>query len=141
MIQRETWLPLAAIALWLAFALLSVAVLVTSGRGRLVRAKLRVGGLLLGLTGIAIQGPGCQPTCYDTAVFYDTGDGQGECTDGIDNDGDGWLDSDDPDCSTGNAEVAYSTNECNDMIDNDSDGLVDAEDPDCDDAHDDNESS
>ena len=132
---------IAVTVLWLAFAFLCVAVFVTGGRGSLVRAKLRVGGLLLGLTAVTTVGTSCGPTCYDTGVFYDTGDGQDECTDGIDNDGDGWLDSDDPDCSTGDAEVAYSTNECNDMIDNDSDGLVDAEDPECEDAFDDDESS
>ena len=140
MIERETWLPIASAALWLAFAFLCLAVWTTGGRGRLVRAKLRVGGLLLGITGLTVHGPGCQPTCYDTGGFHDTGGGQGECSDGVDNDGDGWLDSDDPDCSTGDAEVAYSTNECNDMIDNDSDGLVDAGDPGCANATDDSES-
>lgn len=42
------------------------------------------------------------------------------CDDNIDNDGDGLVDLDDPDCQT-----------CNDGIDNDGDGLTDGKDPDC----------
>ncbi len=57
-------------------------------------------------------------------------DGCGDCTD---NDGDGWVDSKDPDCRTGDFEDnrTYGQNTCNDGIDNDADGAVDAEDSDC----------
>ncbi len=46
-----------------------------------------------------------------------------DCDDGIDNDEDGLVDADDPDC--------WGTEVCDDGIDNDGDGLVDFEDPDC----------
>ena len=60
----------------------------------------------------------------------------------MDDDGDGWVDGDDPDCATGSEETGYDTDyECNDGVDNDSDGVVDADDPDCADGLDDDESS
>ncbi|MEM9833425.1 MAG: gliding motility-associated C-terminal domain-containing protein [Bacteroidota bacterium] len=51
------------------------------------------------------------------------------CNDGIDNDGDGLPDCQDPDCST--ATNCGDTEICNDGIDNNGDGLVDCEDGDC----------
>ncbi len=73
--------------------------------------------------------------------FWYVGDVVGEtCDDGIDNDGDGWTDDDDPDCADGDKETGYGDNECNDDIDNDDDGLTDSSDPDCEDGFDDNES-
>ena len=44
------------------------------------------------------------------------------CTGGVDEDGDGLTDTDDPDC----AEMI-----CNDALDNDQDGVTDCDDPDC----------
>ncbi len=64
------------------------------------------------------------------------------CADGIDNDGDGWIDAQDPQCySRWGAESAdgvgrFMTTACNDGIDNDGDGLVDAFDPGCVDGND-----
>jgi len=58
------------------------------------------------------------------------------CSDGVDNDGDGWTDDLDPDCGEGNREIGYSEYECNDEEDNDGDSLVDAEDPECEDGYD-----
>jgi hypothetical protein len=52
------------------------------------------------------------------------------CLDGIDNDGDGWIDELDPACALGRPEYATS-NECNDGLDNDGDGAVDVDDTDC----------
>lgn len=46
-----------------------------------------------------------------------------DCYNGIDDDGDGLVDCDDPDCDC--------TEICDNGIDDDGDGLVDAEDPDC----------
>jgi hypothetical protein len=63
----------------------------------------------------------------------------GTCTDGLDNDGDGWMDMDDPDCTSGIDEVGYGTTECNDGSDNDGDAYIDENDPDCDSALDDKE--
>lgn len=53
------------------------------------------------------------------------------CADGLDNDGDGWTDDDDPDCILGESEVGYGGDGCNDGEDNDDDGYVDADDDDC----------
>ncbi len=58
------------------------------------------------------------------------------CHDNIDNDGDGWIDSKDPDCKTGNTERGFTSLQCNDNIDNDRDGLADRDDPDCVDGND-----
>lgn len=55
------------------------------------------------------------------------------CGDGVDNDGDGWVDCEDPDCAT---DTTYCwpdwEDNCWDGWDNDGDGWVDCEDPDCD---------
>src|SRR5690606_7578843 len=72
----------------------------------------------------------------------DAGDGGDlpECSDGIDNDGDGLVDIDDPDCHTDgdpdnpdgyDAGRGDTGGDCADALDNDGDGLVDAADPDC----------
>lgn len=59
------------------------------------------------------------------------------CSDGVDNDGDGLTDAQDPQCfGPFDAEAAgfagrTSTAICQDGIDNDEDGLIDREDPDC----------
>ena len=51
------------------------------------------------------------------------------CRDQIDNDGDGLIDDDDPECVFTGGWSERS--ECNDGLDNDRDGLIDAEDPAC----------
>jgi len=51
------------------------------------------------------------------------------CNDGIDNDCDGLVDGNDPDCQCTATEPTEVT--CNDGLDNDCDGLVDMADPDC----------
>lgn len=58
---------------------------------------------------------------------------RGTCDDCADNDGDGWIDSEDADCVDGeNEDGTYDGDyECSDGQDNDRDGLVDAEDPNC----------
>jgi hypothetical protein len=50
---------------------------------------------------------------------------QENCTNGVDDDGDGLVDSLDPDCAPPPAEI------CDNGIDDDNDGLADAADPDC----------
>jgi hypothetical protein len=58
------------------------------------------------------------------------GCGPEQCSDGIDNDGDGLVDCADPDCA--NAPECQAKQEiCGNCIDDDGDGLVDYEDPDC----------
>ena len=61
----------------------------------------------------ATEGPPCTATC----------------TDGIDNDGDGLIDLEDPDCV--GVEGPYGDPSCEDAVDNDCDGAVDGDDPDC----------
>jgi len=51
------------------------------------------------------------------------------CSDGIDNDGDGKIDCADSDCA--NAPECRPREICGNCIDDDGDGLVDGEDPDC----------
>ncbi|PIN88980.1 hypothetical protein COU60_04875 [Candidatus Pacearchaeota archaeon CG10_big_fil_rev_8_21_14_0_10_34_76] len=55
------------------------------------------------------------------------------CSDGEDNDGDGWIDELDPGCSgiEDDDETDAGTTECNDGIDNDGDGWIDELDPNC----------
>ena len=62
-----------------------------------------------------------------------------QCTDGLDNDGDGYIDFPaDPGCDSPadsseapNNATYPATDECNDGLDNDGDGLIDMADPDC----------
>jgi hypothetical protein len=73
-----------------------------------------------------------------------------QCSDGIDNDGDGLVDLADPDCdsaqdntesgSMGTTTGTTTPTQCADTIDNDSDGLIDLADPDCTNAQDNTES-
>lgn len=53
------------------------------------------------------------------------------CDNALDDDGDGWVDGDDPDCENGDTEIGFGSTECNDGEDNDGDGAFDCEDPDC----------
>ena len=60
------------------------------------------------------------------------GDGQTTaCRDNVDNDGDGWVDGEDPDCSPGDIEAGFGSTVCNDGLDNDSDGDTDSADSQC----------
>ncbi|NCU28876.1 MAG: hypothetical protein EOM85_04390, partial [Candidatus Moranbacteria bacterium] len=75
-----------------------------------------------------------------TNVLPDTG-GRPECSDEKDNDGDGLIDIEDPQCHVGgdlNAEYlpeydseSKNSTECSDTLDNDNDGLIDEKDPVC----------
>ncbi|MEX2196615.1 MAG: hypothetical protein WD844_15140 [Thermoleophilaceae bacterium] len=77
-----------------------------------------------------------------------------ECSDGIDNDGDGLIDLADPDCDSptddsesgssgpggpGTDRETRGETECSDGRDNDGDGLIDLDDPDCESRSDDSE--
>ncbi len=58
------------------------------------------------------------------------------CTDGFDDDGDGWIDCDDDDCDLDPScavalYMAPLPEDCDDGEDNDFDGLVDCDDEDC----------
>lgn len=65
MIRKETWLPVAAVALTAAFLIVSGLVHLTRGNPWLIRRKLRLGALLLGVNGAAAGcGPDTFVTCY-----------------------------------------------------------------------------
>ena len=54
------------------------------------------------------------------------------CDNGIDEDGDGWVDEDDPDCWDGTLEAGFEASfECNDGLDNDGEGGTDSADEQC----------
>ena len=55
----------------------------------------------------------------------------GNCGNGADDDGDGWIDAFDPDCTISTAEGGFSVTACNDGLDTDGDGAVDSADPQC----------
>ncbi len=63
------------------------------------------------------------------------------CNNCLDDDADGWADSEDPDCADGTEEVGFGDTECNDGRDNDGDNREDGNDPLCDEADDDDESN
>lgn len=77
---------------------------------------------------------------YDSIELYQ--DFYYECSDGLDNDNDGYIDSEDIDCNSYmNNESIYQTSECNDGIDNDNDGYIDyPDDSSCTDEFDNSES-
>lgn len=68
-----------------------------------------------------------------------------ECSDGLDNDGDGLVDMEDAGCSDLNDNDEYNAppaaKACSDGIDNDNDGLIDMDDTGCSDTDDDDESN
>jgi len=53
---------------------------------------------------------------------------EGDCADGLDNDGDDLFDCEDPDCGGNDFCIEFV---CDDDLDEDGDGLFDCEDPDC----------
>ncbi len=53
------------------------------------------------------------------------------CSNGSDDDSDGWIDGNDPDCVTGFTEIGYGNTDCNDSLDGDGDGDVDSADGQC----------
>src|SRR5688572_21585510 len=60
-----------------------------------------------------------------------------QCEDGVDNDGDGLVDLNDPGCTTPLDDDERNAAECGDGSDNDGDGLADyGQDPDCESAAD-----
>lgn len=75
--------------------------------------------------------------CGDTPCFHSTLAAARPCRDGVDNDGDGLVDQEDPQCFDGSGEegplelVDGSATQCTNGVDDDGDGVLDADDPDC----------
>jgi hypothetical protein len=64
--SKGAGVSLALAALWIAFGLVCIGLTLTRGRGPLLRAKLRLGGLILGFTTLGVS---CfRPTCYKDTV-------------------------------------------------------------------------
>ncbi len=82
--------------------------------------------------------PQCVLATHDDESALPTG---WTCTDGTDDDGDGWIDAADPDCGTGVDELGLGVSACNNGLDDDGDGFVDALDVDCADAVDGDEAA
>jgi probable HAF family extracellular repeat protein len=79
---------------------------------------------------LAIVGAGTNPSGQPEAWLATLPEPNlAECEDGLDNDGDGQVDLDDPHCPF--PEATPEAPECDDGIDNDGDGLVDLDDPAC----------
>ncbi|MBC8464890.1 MAG: hypothetical protein H8D63_00745 [Parcubacteria group bacterium] len=82
----------------------------------------------LGISGEVIED---SVTVYTEPVIYP------ECSDNADNDGDGWVDEEDPGCFTGGVydpnddDESDTAGDCSDGVDNDGDGQVDGADPGC----------
>ena len=79
---------------------------------------------------------------YYEGYYYGQGTYIVDCNDGIDNDGDGWVDLEDPGCENSNdAEETNSLTgwQCSDGIDNDGDSMIDANDSSCSSATDNSE--
>lgn len=64
-------------------------------------------------------------------VCTPTEDPEVSCTDGLDNDCDGLIDANDPDCQSVCTPTEDPEVSCADGLDNDCDGLIDGNDPDC----------
>ena len=73
----------------------------------------------------------CELDCG--ACVPDEPDEKVSCSDGSDNDCDGLIDGDDPDCQTGCVPTHSKEKgpRCSEGLDNDCDGLIDGDDPDC----------
>ena len=55
------------VLLFAAFAVVSLMVVLTRGHGYFLLKKLRLGGLIIGLSGFVVTGTACTPMCYDPA--------------------------------------------------------------------------
>ena len=76
--------------------------------------------------------PARPPKPTDTAPPPPENSSPWHCNDGEDNDMDGWVDCDDPDCESSEFCTEWvEDGDCSDGIDNDGDGLVDCDDSDC----------
>lgn len=81
------------------------------------------------------EAPVRPPKPPDTAQPPPESSSPWHCDDGEDNDLDGWVDCEDPDCETSEFCTEWvEDGDCGDGEDNDGDGLVDCEDSDCDEA-------
>jgi hypothetical protein len=89
---ERSWSLVVFAALWLAFALVALAV--GLGYRRLLPAKLRIGGLLLAVSAVAVAGCGePEPMCYAAPYEGDT-DSDTDADSDTDSDADADTDTD-----------------------------------------------
>lgn len=85
----------------------------------------------------ALFGADMDASCGGTPCIFDTMGTGWQCLDGIDNDGDGLLDAEDPQCFAGSSDESGqelldgSLTQCTNGIDDDGNGVLDADDPGC----------
>jgi hypothetical protein len=100
-----------------------------SGSGTL--SQLEYTPLYTGVYTIVVTSFGSSTTgTYTLQLTSSTATYEVVCDDYVDNDLDGYVDCDDPDCYATSACLGYET-DCSDYIDNDGDGDVDCADGDC----------
>jgi hypothetical protein len=67
--------------------------------------------------------------CDDPDCYFNATCREANCADGTDDDNDGLVDCNDPDCQEDYIPCGYES--CNNLFDDDSDGFIDCDDPDC----------
>jgi hypothetical protein len=72
--KREIVIPVLISVLGLVFIIINIIVLVSRGNSWLIKRKLKVGAMILSLTGILACGSPQQPTCYQQPVTNDHAD-------------------------------------------------------------------
>jgi hypothetical protein len=65
--KKEHIFPVLIIALGLVFAIIDILIFFSGGNAWLISKKLKIGAMILTLTGILACGSHPRPTCYDTA--------------------------------------------------------------------------
>ena len=67
LLRKYLVIPIALLGLSIIFIVLSIILEIAKGHGSILRKKLRVGGLILALQGLAVQGAWPSASCYERA--------------------------------------------------------------------------
>jgi hypothetical protein len=102
------------------------------GNGIIESGEVCDGSNFGGATCVSLGYQGGQLQCTSACVLDESGctDEAEICDDGVDNDGDSFVDCDDADCYSSPA-CGGTSEVCNDGVDNDNDGYTDCDDADC----------
>jgi hypothetical protein len=74
MIKKEIVIPIIIVCLSLIFILINILVFFTKGNNRFIKKKLKVGAMILTLTGIIACHTVPKPTCYDVTTIPPKGE-------------------------------------------------------------------